>query len=65
MNSERTPERTGESTANNVAQSEPIPTVAPKPQGSTQNYDSQFAILQALQKGEITVAEAEALLRSL
>lgn len=28
-------------------------------------YDSQFAILQALQKGEISVAEAEMLLRSL
>ena len=31
----------------------------------TQGYDSQFAILQALQAGEITVAEAEMLLRSL
>jgi len=30
-----------------------------------QAYDSQFAILQALQKGEITVAEAELLLQSL
>ncbi len=34
-------------------------------QGSVQVYDSQFAILQALQAGEITVAEAEMLLRSL
>ncbi|MBI4674432.1 MAG: DUF4097 family beta strand repeat protein [Chloroflexi bacterium] len=33
--------------------------------GPVQVYDSQFAILQALQKGEITVAEAEMLLRSL
>jgi hypothetical protein len=32
---------------------------------SGQAYDSQFAILEALQAGEITVAEAEMLLRSL
>jgi hypothetical protein len=37
----------------------------PPTQAPAQIYDSQFAILQALQKGEITVAEAEALLRSL
>lgn len=37
---------------------------APQRSG-VQVYDSQFAILQALQAGEITVAEAEMLLRSL
>ena len=37
---------------------------APK-ETRVQVYDSQFAILQALQAGEITVAEAEMLLRSL
>lgn len=39
------------------------PQASDKPQSST--YDSQFAVLQALQKGEITVAEAELLLKSL
>jgi hypothetical protein len=37
----------------------------PPKEGRVQVYDSQFAILQALQAGEITVAEAEMLLRSL
>lgn len=37
----------------------------PPPEGRVQVYDSQLAILQALRSGEITVAEAEMLLRSL
>lgn len=45
----------------------PTPEAAlnPPKEGRAQVYDSQFAILQALQAGEITVAEAEMLLRSL
>ncbi|MCC7163753.1 MAG: DUF4097 family beta strand repeat protein [Anaerolineae bacterium] len=41
------------------------PRAAPKEPGTAQVYDSHLAILQALQAGEITVAEAEMLLRSL
>lgn len=44
---------------------EPEAALNPPKEGRVQVYDSQFAILQALQAGEITVAEAEMLLRSL
>ncbi len=40
------------------------PALNPPSHKKVQVYDSQLAILQALQSGEITVAEAEMLLRS-
>lgn len=43
---------------------EPEAALNPPREKGVQVYDSQFAILQALQAGEITVAEAEMLLRS-
>lgn len=44
---------------------EPEAALNPPKESRVQVYDSQFAILQALQTGEITVAEAEMLLQSL
>lgn len=44
---------------------EPEAALNPPQTGRVQVYDSQMAILQALQRGEITIAEAEMLLTSL